>query len=68
MHYEFTDLRVPRSFDGTQEKFRADPTLRNASAYLTAALEYWNDDMIGDDTFVLAIQEVAYSIKEPNDA
>ena len=48
------------TFDRAQDLFRAAPTNKRAGAYLKVACEYEGDDIIGDDTFLNAIAEVAY--------
>lgn len=51
------------TFDYAQEAFRAAPTNERAADYLQQAVVYEGDDMIGDDTFLNAISEVAYWLK-----
>lgn len=51
------------TFDRAQKAFRTKPTKQSAGDYLHAATEYECDDMIGDDTFLNTIAEVAYWLK-----
>lgn len=48
------------TFDDTQEAFREKPTKKTAGYYLEALLEYESDDMIGDDTFLDGLAEIAH--------
>jgi hypothetical protein len=48
------------TFDFAQEAFRTTPTNKTAGDYLETAIDYSSDDMIGDDTFFNAVNEVAY--------
>jgi hypothetical protein len=48
------------TFDHAQEAFRAKPTNQSAGNYLSTAAEYESDGMIGDDTWLNAVSEVAY--------
>jgi hypothetical protein len=47
------------TFDEAQDAFRASPNLKTAAVYLDTAMTYASDDMIGDDTFLNAVAEVA---------
>ena len=47
------------TFDAAQEAFRERSTQAAAGAYLKTALDYEADDMIGDDTFLNAVSEIA---------
>lgn len=46
------------TLDNTQDTFRANPNHHTAQAYLDAAIGYWQDEMIGDDTFGAAKDEL----------
>jgi len=46
------------SLDVAQDNFRADPSNRNAVAYRDVALQYWEDEMIGDSTLLAALHEI----------
>lgn len=45
-------------FDHAQEAFQDAPAKETAGAYLYSAIAYYNDDMIGDDTFLNALAEI----------
>jgi hypothetical protein len=47
------------SFDDAQDAFQNDGVLMNAQDYLNAAIAYWEDGMIGEDTFDEAKKELA---------
>jgi hypothetical protein len=47
------------SFDDAQDAFQNDGVLMNAQDYLNAAIEYFEDGMIGEDTFGAAKKELA---------
>jgi len=47
------------TFDEAQETFRFDPTRISARLYQQQALIYWHDEMIGDETFLEAMKEIA---------
>ena len=51
------------TFGYAQEAFRAAPTNERAADYLSQVVAYESNDMIGDDTFLNAISEVAYWLK-----
>ena len=50
--------RVNLSLDIMAETFRIDPSNINASRYRGVALEYWEDEMIGDESLLAILQEI----------
>lgn len=46
------------TLDEAQDSFRNDGTLLTAQAYLDTVLDYWVDDMIGDETLGAAKVEL----------
>lgn len=46
------------TLDKAQDAFRGSPNLATAQSYLNTAIDYWQDEMIGDDTFGAAKQEL----------
>ena len=40
-----------QTLDGAQEAFEASPNRDGAANLLTVATKYWNDDMIGDESY-----------------
>ena len=47
------------TLDNAQDAFRYNLTAAAAQAYLDTAIEYWMDEMIGDDAFNEAKRELA---------
>jgi hypothetical protein len=39
------------SLDEAEDRFAAIPSAQSASDLITVSMTYWNDDMIGDETF-----------------
>lgn len=39
------------TLDDAGDRFDAEPTAQAAADLITVAMKYWNDDMIGDETF-----------------
>lgn len=52
------------TFDQVQEAFRARVTPKTAADYLDLAIEYFKDDMIGDETFIASVEEIAAALKQ----
>lgn len=50
--------RLNLTLDTMQETFRADPSDTNAKRYRDVALEYWEDEMIGDDTLLGVLKQI----------
>ncbi|MCK1543287.1 hypothetical protein IVB12_15330 [Bradyrhizobium sp. 179] len=46
------------TFDRAQEEFRAKPSARTSAVYRDTALDYWTDEMIGDETLLAALREI----------
>jgi len=46
------------TLDEAQDAFSANPTLSTAQTYLDTVVEYWQDEMISDDTFGAAKAEL----------
>ena len=54
------------TFDFAQEAFQANPNKETAQNYLNSSIEYYEDDMIGEDTFNSATNELAIWANETN--
>lgn len=54
------------TLDGAQEAFEADRTRESASRLLTVATRYWNDDMIGDESYSDQVRLVRDWLNEPD--
>jgi hypothetical protein len=52
------DIDGPMTFDRAQAWFRASPDKSSADAYEDTAKEYFDDGMIGVDTYNAAIDEI----------
>lgn len=52
-------LNVP--LDTMAQRFRDNPTDYNASRYRDVAIEYWEDEMIGDDSLLAVLKEIRAS-------
>lgn len=39
------------TLDDAGDRFDAEPTAQAAADLITVAMQYWSDDMIGDETF-----------------
>lgn len=50
--------RLNLSLDILQENFRVDPSNANARRYRDVALEYWEDEMIGDESLLAVLHEI----------
>ncbi len=46
------------SLDQIGDRFRENPTTYNAQLYRDVALEYWQDEMIGDCSLLAALHEI----------
>jgi hypothetical protein len=49
-------LNVP--LDTMAGRYRADSRKANALRYRDVALEYWEDDMIGDESLLAVLKEI----------
>lgn len=52
---------VRGGLDMCADRFRANPNLGNAMCYRDAALEYWEDEMIGDESLLAVLHEIRAS-------
>lgn len=52
-------------FDAAQDDFAVEPSKATAGAYLAEAIEYWSDDMIGDDTLGAVLCEIRDWLQQP---
>lgn len=49
----------PKStFDSAQDRFRRNPNRVNGRSYREVVLEYWEDEMISDETLLVALHEI----------
>ena len=46
------------TLDRAADRFRAAPTAANAKTYQQLALEYWYDEMIGDQSLIQILVEI----------
>ena len=46
------------TLDEANEQFKANRSLANARQYRDVALQYWEDDMIGDETLLAILHEI----------
>lgn len=49
-------LNLP--LDTMAERYRGNPTTFNRDRYQDVALEYWADDMIGDQSLLAVLKEI----------
>ena len=56
--------RLNLSLDTMSERFQKNPSHANAKLYRAVALEYWDDEMIGDETLLGVLHEIRNS-EEP---
>lgn len=50
--------RLNLPLDTMAERFRERPTNKNAKLYREVALEYWEDEMIGDESLLQVLHEI----------